>query len=56
MMSHIFLFLEIFAQEGGIQSYIKDVLQAYLTLPGSEAAEVFLLRDAPDCPNPFKNQ
>ena len=46
-MPHIFLFLEIFAQEGGIQSYIKDFLQAYLTLPDSEAAEVFLLRDAP---------
>jgi glycosyltransferase involved in cell wall biosynthesis len=56
MMPHIFLFLEIFCQEGGIQSYIKDVLQAYLTLPDSEAVEVFLLRDAPDCPNPFKNQ
>ncbi|BBH38753.1 probable glycosyl transferase [Microcystis viridis NIES-102] len=56
MMPHIFLFLEIFSQEGGIQSYIKDVLQAYLTLPDCEAAEVFLLRGAPDCPNPFKNQ
>jgi len=33
MLPHIFLFLEIFAQESGIQSSIKDVLQAYLTLP-----------------------
>ncbi|MFM7716534.1 MAG: glycosyl transferase group 1, partial [Microcystis sp.] len=41
MMPHIFLFLEVFSQEGGIQSYIKDVIQAYLTLPDSEAAEVF---------------
>lgn len=56
MVPHIFLFLEIFSQEGGIQSYIKDVLQAYLALPNSHTAEVFLLRDAPDCPNPLKNK
>jgi phosphatidylinositol alpha-1,6-mannosyltransferase len=56
MTSHIFLFLEIFSQEGGIQSYIKDVLSAYLALPDCQNAEVFLLRDAPDCVNPFQNQ
>jgi phosphatidyl-myo-inositol dimannoside synthase len=56
MAGHIFLFLEIFSQEGGIQSYIKDVLQAYLALPDCQNAEVFLLRDAPNCPNIFKNQ
>jgi glycosyltransferase involved in cell wall biosynthesis len=56
MAGHIFLFLEIFSQEGGIQSYIKEVLQAYLALPDSQNAEVFLLRDTPDCPNPFPNQ
>jgi phosphatidyl-myo-inositol dimannoside synthase len=56
MAGHIFLFLEIFSQEGGIQSYIKDVLQAYLALPDSQNAEVFLLRDALDCPNPFQNR
>ncbi|MGK7872016.1 MAG: glycosyltransferase family 4 protein [Xenococcaceae cyanobacterium] len=30
--NHVFVFLEIFAQEGGIQSYIKDIFQAYLSL------------------------
>jgi phosphatidylinositol alpha-1,6-mannosyltransferase len=55
----IFVFLEIFAQEGGIQSYIKDILQAYLALNQISTpcylAEVFLLRDEPGCLNPFDN-
>ncbi len=42
---HVFIFLEIFSSEGGIQSYIKDLLQAYQTL-GYQAA-IFLLRDEP---------
>jgi hypothetical protein len=29
---HVFIFLEIFECEGGIQSYVKDILQAYLSL------------------------
>lgn len=48
----VFVFLEIFSLEGGIQSYVKDILRAYLSV-GSGPAEVFLLRDSPGCPNPF---
>jgi glycosyltransferase involved in cell wall biosynthesis len=54
---HVFVFLEIFKCEGGIQSYVKDILQAYLSLTletgNSTTAEVFLLRDEPGCENPF---
>ncbi len=50
-----FVFLEVFSWEGGIQSYIKDVLNAYLTEPNSPPADIFLLRDGPDCPNGFTN-
>jgi glycosyltransferase involved in cell wall biosynthesis len=53
----VFVFLEIFSQEGGIQSYVKDILRSYLsvaeTSPDAYQAEVFLLRDAPGCENPF---
>ncbi|NES21199.1 MAG: glycosyltransferase family 4 protein [Symploca sp. SIO3E6] len=50
---HVFVFLELFEREGGIQSYIKDVLQAYqsLALESGSSAEVFLLRDSPECDN-----
>jgi glycosyltransferase involved in cell wall biosynthesis len=48
----VFVFLEIFSLEGGIQSYVKDILRAYLSV-GCGSAEVFLLRDSPGCPNPF---
>ena len=41
---HVFVFLEIFSREGGIQSYVKDIFQAYTTLPNANGA-VFLLRD-----------
>ncbi len=50
---HVFVFIEIFSGEGGIQSYVKDVLSAYFSLPQNYRAEVFLLRDGPDCDNPF---
>ena len=54
---HVFIFLEIFNSEGGIQSYVKDVLQAYLSLTPqtgkSRTADVFLLRDERRCENPF---
>jgi glycosyltransferase involved in cell wall biosynthesis len=52
---HLFLFLEIFSHEGGIQSYVKDIFQAYLSLIPQEnyRSEVFLLRDGKDCNNPF---
>jgi glycosyltransferase involved in cell wall biosynthesis len=52
-----FVFLEIFAQEGGIQSYIKDLLRAYLSLiesvPHPPQTEMFFLRDELGCENPF---
>ncbi len=59
--NHIFLFLEIFSGEGGIQSYVKDILHAYeqavsdFSRPRdrSPKAEVLLLRDTPDSDNPF---
>jgi glycosyltransferase involved in cell wall biosynthesis len=55
MNDRAFVFLEIFALEGGIQSYIKDVLEAYRSLIRSQpySTEVFLLRDEVGCNNPF---
>ncbi|MCU0523500.1 MAG: glycosyltransferase family 4 protein [Elainella sp. Prado103] len=47
---YLFLFLEIFAREGGIQSYVRDIFQA-LNLQ-SQNADVFLLRDQP-CQHPY---
>lgn len=49
-----FVFLQVFSWEGGIQSYIKDVLKAYLAEPSTPPADVFLLRDPLDSPNPFE--
>ncbi|MGB7250334.1 MAG: glycosyltransferase family 4 protein [Phormidesmis sp.] len=54
-MKHAFVFIEVFGCEGGIQSYIQDVLSAYDQLArrtdvsGATAmsADVFLLRDHP---------
>ena len=40
-----FVFIEVFGCEGGIQSYIKDVLMAYSALNTVETADIFLLRD-----------
>jgi len=58
--NHLFCFLEIFASEGGIQSYVKDIFKAYLSLTAGTnsppTAEVFLLRDSPDCDNPFESK
>ncbi|MDZ8067185.1 MAG: glycosyltransferase [Nostoc sp. DedQUE08] len=54
--NHIFVFLEIFAHEGGIQSYIKDIFRAYLALGQDYKAEVFLLRDSADSLNPFEDE
>jgi glycosyltransferase involved in cell wall biosynthesis len=60
----LWCFLEIFSCEGGIQSYVKDILDAYLDLidPGAKfhsptdfQSEILLLRDAPGCPNPYEN-
>lgn len=47
-MKHAFVFIEVFGCEGGIQSYIQDVLAAYSQLAEqpNDAANIFLLRDA----------
>jgi glycosyltransferase involved in cell wall biosynthesis len=52
-IDHVFVFLEVFRQEGGIQSYVKDIFRAYSQLKPDYKAEVFLLRDSADCDNPF---
>ena len=62
-MRHCFVFITVFSEEGGIQSYAKDVLAAYLDgleqVPSldssSPVAEIFLLRDSSDCHNPFND-
>jgi phosphatidyl-myo-inositol dimannoside synthase len=56
MSDRLLVFLEIFSLEGGIQSYVKDLFQAYLTLNNTkeETAEVFLLRDEVGCENPYE--
>jgi glycosyltransferase involved in cell wall biosynthesis len=46
---HVFVFLEIFSREGGIQSYVKDILNAYAALPAR--GDVFLLRDGAEVEN-----
>ncbi|MGK7933209.1 MAG: glycosyltransferase family 4 protein [Microcystaceae cyanobacterium] len=58
MTDHIFVFLEIFAQEGGIQAYIKDVFRAYQSLQHKRNlnAQVLLLRDEAGCDNPFASE
>jgi len=48
-----FVFLQVFSYEGGIQSYLKDVLTAYLKDPSAPPADVFLLRDPPMVSNPL---
>lgn len=53
---HVFVFLEIFEREGGIQSYVKDIFRAYNRLKERPQAEVFLLRDGYDCSNPFESE
>src|SRR5689334_10075941 len=53
-VNHVFVFLEIFVREGGIQSYVKDIFRAYLGLSAGYQAEVFVLRDSSDCSNPFE--
>lgn len=53
---HVFVFLEIFEREGGIQSYVKDIFRAYNKLKEPLQAEVFLLRDGSECENPFESE
>ncbi len=52
---HVFVFIEVFEREGGIQSYVKDLFRAYLAFSKPLCAEVFLLRDGPECSNPFES-
>ena len=57
--NYIFCFLEIFASEGGIQSYIKDILKAYqlaTEISSTPKAQILLLRDTPECENPYQSQ
>lgn len=50
----LWCFLEIFSCEGGIQSYVKDIFDAYLDVAASEMhSDVFLLRDSSECVNPY---
>lgn len=59
----LFIFLEIFRQEGGIQSYVQDLFHCYRTLEPVPNADVFLLRDSaseqqrhqPNGGNPFES-
>ncbi len=48
-----FVFLKIFSCEGGIQSYVQDILGAYREQAAAHdrQADVFLLYDPPGCPN-----
>lgn len=46
----LYLFLEIFSREGGIQSYVQEIFRG-LQLT-QQSADIFLLRDAPS-PHPF---
>ncbi|NJR64160.1 MAG: glycosyltransferase family 4 protein [Leptolyngbyaceae cyanobacterium CRU_2_3] len=53
--SELFLFLEIFEREGGIQSYVQELLRSYLALPDRPQANIFLLRDQPTCTKGFQS-
>ena len=48
-----FVFLTVFSQEGGIQSYVRDILKAYSSEKGNPPADVYLLRDQATVSNPF---
>lgn len=59
----VWCFLEVFSCEGGIQSYIKNLLEAYQNIipiqPASTPninpkSKVLILRDSPGCSNPFE--
>lgn len=53
---HLFIFIEVFSSEGGIQSYVQDLLAAYSCLPEKDyQGKVLLLRDGVGCNNPLVN-
>ncbi len=49
---YLFLFLEIFAREGGIQSFVKQIFHSLAEIDHAPSADVFLLRDQA-CDQPF---
>lgn len=49
----VFIFLEIFAREGGIQSYVQDIFRGYQGMDTPMKGEVFLLRDSGGVKNEF---
>ncbi|NEO52767.1 MAG: glycosyltransferase family 4 protein [Okeania sp. SIO3B5] len=60
---NIFVFLEILSREGGIQSYVRDIFQAYQDLTNSTNAsdsvldtDILLLRDGVECENPYQSK
>ena len=60
---NIFVFLEIFSSEGGIQSYVRDIFQAYQNLTNFtepddyfSESDILLLRDGKDCKNPYQSK
>ncbi len=57
-VNHVFVFIEIFAREGGIQSYVKDLFDAYqeVAKENNFKAEVFILRDEIGCDNPYAGE
>lgn len=56
-MSRIaFVFLEILSCEGGIQSYVRDILGALPSALDETIADVFLLRDSHPIDNPYESE
>lgn len=53
---HTFIGLEIFSAEGGIQSYVRDLLRSYLAADETWEADIFLLRDDPNGTHPFARE
>ncbi len=51
-----FVFLSVFSVEGGIQSYVKDILRAYAACPDAPPADIYLLRDRATDPNPLAHE
>jgi phosphatidyl-myo-inositol dimannoside synthase len=52
-----FVFLEILSCEGGIQSYVRDLLAALpIAMAKGRSADVFLLRDGAEVSNPFASE
>ncbi len=53
---YTFVGLEVFSSEGGIQSYVREMLSAYLAVDEHWQADVFLLRDSADCQHVFQDE